>query len=122
LAKKNKTDLNLWGTGKALREFVYSKDLGVLAEWTLQNYDDPTPLILSVDDEVSIDTIAKIVCKEIGFTRKVTYNQQMEGQYRKPSDNSRLRSLLPNFQFTSIEGGIAETAKWFLNNYEECRK
>ena len=33
LAKKNGTDLNVWGTGKALREFIYSEDVGKLTEF-----------------------------------------------------------------------------------------
>jgi len=122
LAKKNHTDLNLWGAGKALREFIYSKDLGVLASWVLENYDDLTPLILSVDKEVSIDNITKIICKELDFFGEIVYDKQMEGQHRKPSDSSKLRSLLPNFEFTPIEDGLAETIKWFIKNYETCRK
>jgi len=46
----------------------------------------------------------------------------MEGQLRKPSDNSTLRSLIPEFEFTPLEEGIQETVEWFLKNYEVCRK
>ena len=45
-----------------------------------------------------------------------------KGQHRKPSDNSKFKSLVPNFEFTSLETGIKETVDWFENNYESVRK
>ena len=45
-----------------------------------------------------------------------------EGQFRKPSDNSKLMSYLPNFKFTPIEEGLKETINWFENNYKNIRK
>ena len=122
LAKKNKTDLILWGTGKPYREFIYSKDLGYLAKWALENYDDSAPLILSVDEETNMHVLAEEICRQMHFAGNIIYNQQMEGQFRKPSDNSRLRELLPNFKFTSIEEGLRESIDWFESNYETCRK
>ena len=38
LAKQNNTDLKVWGSGKPLREFIYSEDVAELAEWALDNY------------------------------------------------------------------------------------
>jgi GDP-L-fucose synthase len=122
LAKKNGTDLELWGTGRPHREFVFSKDLGFLARWVLENYDDLEPLVLSVDKEENMHDIAKLICQHMDFTGKIIYNQQMEGQLRKPSDNSKLRQLVPEFEFTPLEDGIQETVEWFLKNYEVCRK
>ena len=62
------------------------------------------------------------ICRMMDFTGEIVYNQQMEGQIRKPSDNSKLREMLPNFEFTSIEDGLQETINWFVENYEGCRK
>ena len=40
LAKQNNTDLEVWGSGKPLREFIYSEDVAKLTKWALDNYDD----------------------------------------------------------------------------------
>jgi len=122
LAKRDGTDLNLWGTGQAYREFMYSEDLGEIAQWTLENYDEPDPLIISPDEEISIDVIAQEIAWRMGFNGNIVYNNQLEGQMRKPSDNSKLRALMPNFKFTPIEKGLQESIDWFVSNYEECRK
>lgn len=66
LAKKNGTDLTIWGTGAPLRQFIYSHDLARLTIWTMRNYHSPEPIILSVSekDEVSIKDVAYAVAGE----------------------------------------------------------
>ena len=59
----------------------------------------------------------------MGFTGKVIFDTtKPEGQFRKPSDNSKLLSLLPDFKFTPIDVGIKETVEWFTNNFDNARK
>jgi GDP-L-fucose synthase len=45
-----------------------------------------------------------------------------DGQFRKPTDNSKLKELLPDFKFTPVRQALEETVEWFINNYEICRK
>lgn len=45
-----------------------------------------------------------------------------DGQYRKTASNKKLRSFLPDFEFTPIYQAIRQTAEWFEANYETCRK
>ena len=47
LARENKTPLSIWGSGKPLREFIFSKDIKKLTEWVLYNYNENEPIILS---------------------------------------------------------------------------
>ena len=47
--------------------------------------------------------------EKINFKGKVIFNGKMDGQMRKPSDNSKLKKLLPNYEFITIEDGIDET-------------
>ena len=122
LAKQNNTNFEVWGTGKAYREFVYSKDIGYLVNWALHNYDDPEPLILSPDEEISISVIAQDIAWRIGFEGNIVYNQELDGQIRKPSDNSKLKSLLSEFKFVPIEVGLRKVVEWFIKNYESARK
>lgn len=123
LAQQNKTDFIVWGSGNPLREFIYSKDVAKLTEWVLENYNESEPIILSPSEEIKIVDLVDLLVKEFNFKGNVIFDKSKpDGQLRKPSDNSKLKSYLPNFQFTPIEIGIKETINWFLDNYETIRK
>lgn len=123
LAQRDKTDFVVWGSGKPLREFIYSKDVARITEWVLENYDEPEPIILSTSQEISISDVVELIAKEFNFKGNLIFDKNKpDGQFRKPSDNSKLKNYLPNFQFTSIEQGLKETITWFINNYEKVRK
>ncbi len=123
LAKKNKTDFTVWGSGKPLREFIYSKDIAKIAEWALYNYEGTDPLIVSGDEEVSIKDLVGMLVDEFKFKGKVIFDEtKPDGQFRKPSDNSLIKELLPDFEYTPFEKGIKETVNWFKENYENARK
>ena len=45
-----------------------------------------------------------------------------DGQFRKPSDNYKIKNYLPNFKFTPLYEGLKETIDWFEGNYNSVRK
>lgn len=123
LAQQNNEDFVVWGSGEPLREFIYSKDVAKLAEWAVSNYNESEPIIFSTSEEIKIKDLVDLLVQEFNFKGKVIFdNTKPDGQLRKPSDNSKLKSYLPDFQFTPIETGIKETVNWFRNNYENVRK
>jgi len=123
LAKRNNTDFTVWGSGKPLREFIYSKDIAKISKWVLENYNGTDPLIISGDGEVSIKDLVDLLVQEFNFKGKVIFDKSKpDGQFRKPSNNSKIKELMPNFKYTSFEKGIKETISWFVSNYEKCRK
>ena len=123
LAKKNKTPFMVWGSGKPLREFIYSKDVGKLTEWVLKNYDEEEPLILSTSEEISIKEVVNLIVKHMEFDGEVVWQtDKPDGQFRKPSDNTKLLSYLPDFKFTGLDEGLKETVEWFNKNYKNIKK
>ena len=88
----------------------------------LTDYNHPDPLIISPDEEISIATLAQEIAWRMGFEGNIVYNQQMDGQLRKPSDNSKLKTMLPDYKFVPIEIGLIKTIEWFIENYEDARK
>jgi GDP-L-fucose synthase len=122
-AQQNKSELFIWGDGSPLREFMYSKDVARLAEWAVDNYDEVEPMILSTSEEISIAEVVELLVDAFNFKGAVRFDKSKpNGQHRKPSDNSKLKSYLPDFKFTPIEEGLKETVKWFIDNYETARK
>jgi len=124
LRKKNKTPFVVSGTGKPLRQFIYSIDLAKLFIWQLREYDDVEPVILSVgeDEEISIKQVTDAIVKAIGFEGDYSFDTtRADGQFRKPASNAKLLGLIGKFQFTPFEIALEETVAWFLQNYEKAR-
>lgn len=124
LAKKKQEKFVVCGSGKPLRQFIYSIDLARLIMWSLLDYNEKDSIILSVGekDEVSIKQIAMEIAKQLNYEYMVEFDESYsDGQYKKTADNSKLIRL-NNFSFTKIEDGIKRTIEWFIKNYNECRK
>lgn len=125
LAKKNGTDLTIWGSGRPLRQFIYSRDLAKLTLWVMRNYDSSDPIILSVgeEDEVSIEHVARQIARAMNFEGNIVFDtSKSDGQFKKTASNQKLKSLYPDFQFTPIEEAIQASCTWFMDNYEIARK
>jgi len=123
-AKKNDSELLIWGSGSPLRQFIYSEDLARLTVWVMREYHSPEPIILSVgeEDEVSIEHVARSVAKAMGVEKINFDTTKSDGQFKKTASNAKLRTFLPDFKFTPIEEGIQKTVEWFNANYDTARK
>ncbi|PSN34327.1 GDP-L-fucose synthase [Blattella germanica] len=113
------------GTGRPLRQFIYSLDLARLFVWVLREYNSIEPIILSVDekDEVSISTVAEMISKAFEFKGKIVFDtSQADGQFKKTASNAKLRTYLSDFKFTPFEQAISETVQWFKDNNDIARK
>tara|TARA_R110002074_G_scaffold14060_2_gene49290 strand:- start:697 stop:1629 length:933 start_codon:yes stop_codon:yes gene_type:complete len=125
LCKKNNVKFTVRGTGRPLRQFIYSKDLAELIMWTLDNYNDKQPIILSVseNEEITIKDVAQLIAKEYNYEHMLEFDSSYsDGQYKKTADNSKLIELYGNYNFTDIKDGIKNSVEWFINNYTNCRK
>lgn len=126
LANKNNTDFVVWGTGKPLRQFIFALDLARLMIWAVRDYNEVDPIILSVDenDEISIKEVADMIAEAMGYPLdRIKYDtSKSDGQFKKTASNKKLRTYLPDFQFTPIKDAIKETVEWFMANYEVARK
>ncbi len=123
LAKKNNQDVRIWGSGSPLREFIYSKDVADLTENLLKSYTGKDPVILSTSQEYSIKELASLIGELMEFEGDVIYeSDKPDGQMRKPSDNSFVKSNFPDFHFTSLRLGLRRSIDWFIDHYPNIRK
>ena len=123
LADISGSDVTIWGSGSPLREFIFSEDVADLTRILFDNYKEGIPVIISSGKEISIKDVVDIIANEFNFKGKVIWDlDKPEGQFRKPSDNSIIRSIAPDFKFTPIEEGIHKSVTWFKDNYSNIRK
>ncbi|XP_026543508.1 GDP-L-fucose synthase [Notechis scutatus] len=125
LAKKNGTNVTVWGTGKPRRQFIYSLDLARLFVWVLREYNEIEPIILSVgeEEEVSIREAAECIAKAMDFKGQLLFDEsKSDGQFKKTASNAKLRKYLPDFQFTPFNQAVKDMCDWFSANYDRARK
>ena len=121
LAKQNGTPFYMRGTGRPLRQFIYSVDLARLILGIIDKGITET-LILSPSEEYMLYDVAKMINTEFGGNEVCILPEYADGQYRKTADNSRLMEHFPNFEFTDLKTGIHQTVCWFIDNYNLARK
>ena len=125
LAKQTNQPFYIKGTGKPLRQFIYSLDIAKCIYHLVFNYQDSKSVILSVGEkeEVSIRDVALSIAKHMGYSNVQFQTEFSDGQYKKTVNNDYLVSLMPaDFKFTPLNEGIKESVQWFCQNYEIARK
>ena len=115
LAKHQNTDFVVRGTGRPLRQFIYSEDLADLIMIILEkSNEDNTILSVSEKDEKSIEYIARVIAKSFNYENNLKFDENFsDGQYKKTVSNKKLQNLVGDYEFTSLENGIQKTVQWF---------
>lgn len=122
LAKKSNSNLEVWGDGKSLREFIFADDLAIALVDLLKKNDIPERLTIAGNKQYSIKEIVDMLVKSSGFTGEVIFNgAKPNGQRNRQSDLSLFNSLFPNFNFTNIEEAVKISYDWFDQNYPNIR-
>ena len=118
----------LWGTGKPMREFLWSEDMADASVHVLLNVDfketyaDGSKDIrnchinVGTGKETSIFNLAMMIQKEIGFRGEIRWDiSKPDGTMRKLTDVSRLHGLGWHHK-VEIDEGIHRMYEWYLNN------
>ena len=124
IAKNENKKFKIKGSGKPLRQFIYSDDIAKIIMRIIDENVDHQNIIISVDeeDEMSIFEIAIIIAECFDYKGNIELEDGSDGQYKKTASNRLLRNSINNLKFTPIKEGIIRTVDWFVNNYNSCRK
>jgi GDP-L-fucose synthase len=116
-AKKNlDSDFEIWGTGKALREFLYVDDLALAISHIIQNNISESLINIGSNEEVSILHLAEYIKEVIEYRGNFKFNTDMpEGNDRKLLDSSIINKSgwKPNIK---LKHGLSLTYSWYLEN------
>jgi GDP-L-fucose synthase len=114
-------EVEVWGTGKPQREFLYVDDLAAACLFLMQNYNDPEIVNVGSGQEVTIGELAQLVSRVVGFAGTLRFNPEMpDGTPRKLLDVSRLTDLGWQSKI-GLKEGIADTYAWFLQHQDSFR-
>ena len=114
--------VDIWGSGKPLREFTFARDAAEIILWLSENYDEAEPINIGNPERISIVELAQMIAEEIGYDGDCNFDKSKpDGQHEKPSSNERLRSLGWNGNYTPLRDGLRETIKSFIDRYPYVR-
>jgi len=126
--------VEIWGTGKPKREFLWSEDMADACVFIMENrnFSDlvtlsgvegsfqkeirNTHMNIGTGIEISIKELAETIKSEIGFNGNLVFNtNKPDGTMRKLTDVSKLHSLGWKHKI-NLEEGINKLYNWYLNN------
>lgn len=121
LAEKTNTQLEVWGDGSPIREFVYSEDLARICMKLLELDEMPSRLIIP-GEEKSILEVTGEICYNFIIEKPVHWNtDKPNGQMKRKTDPTLFNKTFPDFKFTNFEDGIKTSIEWFKENYPNVR-
>lgn len=93
-AKKDSPTVEIWGSGKPLREFIHSDDLASAVVDVFENDGVSGLLNIGTGDEISIKDLAQLIAELAGYEGEFLFNtSKPDGTYRKTLDSSKLSSM-----------------------------
>lgn len=112
-AKRDGTDLTVWGTGKASREFLYVEDAAEAVVLATERYDSAEPVNIATGDEVTVSTLVSLIASLTGYQGLVKWDtSKPDGQPRRWYDVRKAESF--GFKAsTSLWKGLEETIEWY---------
>lgn len=116
-AKEGKNYVEVWGTGKATREFLYVDDAAEGIVLAAENYDGAEPVNLGSGMEMSIKELAELIKKLSGFSGELRWDvSRPDGQPRRRLDVFRAEKEFGFRAKTDLETGLREMIEWYGKN------
>ncbi|MBL8628487.1 MAG: GDP-L-fucose synthase [Rhodospirillaceae bacterium] len=113
---QNAQALELWGSGKPMREFLHVDDLADACVFLLKNYSGDVPLNVGVGSDVTIRELAELIADVVGFKGRFTFDAtKPDGTPRKLLDCGRIHGLGWKAKI-GLRDGIARTYEWYKAN------
>jgi GDP-L-fucose synthase len=122
-----KDSVEIWGTGKPMREFLWSEEMADASVYVMEkvDFEDLKPkgkeirnthINIGTGEEISIRQLAEIIAEVVGYKGTFNFNAgKPDGTLRKLTDPSKLHQLGWHHQI-DIQQGVKKLYKWYLNN------
>ncbi|ODS83997.1 MAG: GDP-fucose synthetase [Cytophagaceae bacterium SCN 52-12] len=112
--EEGRAEMELWGTGSPLREFLHVDDLADACYFLMREYDGQEHVNVGVGEDLSIRELAGLIRKVVGYEGEIRWNTgKPDGTPRKLMDVSKLHALGWKHAI-GLEEGIRSTYADFL--------
>lgn len=90
----NNFEVNIWGSGEPLREFMYVDDLAGACIFLMENYNEKEHINIGTGEEISIKDLAVMIKETVGYEGRINFDKtKPDGTKRKLIDSSKLNNL-----------------------------
>jgi GDP-L-fucose synthase len=127
LSQQSNSKLELFGTGKAIRQFLYADDLArIIHKFVVLDQSEEKCITCIASppstDEISIYDLSKKIVDIFEFKGEIECNTSYsDGQYKKTTNDNELKKYIKDFEFISLNEGLKDTIEYFKLNYKSLR-
>lgn len=117
VAQKGKRDfIEVWGTGRATREFLYVEDAAEGIVLATMHYDRPEPVNIGSGMEIAIKDLVQKICDIMNFKGEIRWDTtKPDGQPRRCLDVSKAEKFFGFKAKTNFDEGLRKTIDWYRN-------
>ena len=118
-AKMNGEDkVDVWGSGKPIREFLYVDDAAEAIVRSTEMYSDTEPMNVGTGIGTSIKELVELIAEITGFKGEIVWDSSKpDGAVRKVLNVSKMNKVLNWSPKISLREGLGKTIPWFESNY-----
>lgn len=114
-AKEDK--IEVWGTGKATREFIYVEDAAEAIVLATEKWDNPDPINVGTGKEISIRDLVELIARLSGFKGEIVWDaSKPDGQPRRSLEVSKAKERLGFVARMDFEAGLRRTIDWYRSH------
>lgn len=89
-----KANVEIWGTGKAMREFIHCDDMADACFYLMENYESPDLVNIGTGKDISIKDLAFLIKDVVNYSGDLIFNTtKPDGMPRKVVDTKKLNDL-----------------------------
>jgi len=112
--RRGEDTIEVWGSGRATREFLYVEDCAQAIVLATERYDSPEPLNIGSGAEISIQDLVQLVAELTGFRGAVRWDSSKpDGQPRCRLDVTRAERELGFRATMPLRDGLRRTIDWY---------
>lgn len=115
----NDPSVELWGTGRARREFLHSDDLAEAIIFCHNKYNGDNVLNIGFGFDIQITELAEKISQIVGYKGKTIFNNLYpDGTPRKLLDSTKINEL-GWYPKIDLSNGLKNTIEWYMNSVKK---
>lgn len=122
-AKENdRKEVEVWGTGKASREFLYVEDAAEGILLATKKYNKPNPVNIGAGFEIKIKDLVNLIADLTNFNGEIRWDtSKPDGQPRRCLDVTRAKEEFGFEATVEFKEGLKKTIEWYAKNLDKSK-